>query len=163
MRACTWTGRLAVLSVCALIALGCYPSPLENAESAEFRLPTLDGRRLGPPDLAGQNVVVVFWASWCGPCRVQERILTGFYEENRHRGTEILAVNLGEGEETVREFLRRHPVPFPVLLDPDQALGNRYGVIALPSLFIVDRHGDIVYSRQGLVSASQLEKALPRS
>ncbi len=60
-----------------------------------FRLDTLDGSRLGPPDLRGEVVVVDIWATWCKPCDVQAQILEGLHEEYADQGVSFLALNTG--------------------------------------------------------------------
>jgi thiol-disulfide isomerase/thioredoxin len=147
---------LAALAVAAVVTVvGCAPR-----NPADFRLPTLDGRRLGPPDLRGQVVVVDFWASWCAPCHLQTAILERLREQYASHGVAFLAVNSGEDEETVRRFVADRPFGFPVLLDPAEKLSTRVAVLALPSLMIVDRDGEVSYFRAGIVPEKRLRELL---
>jgi thiol-disulfide isomerase/thioredoxin len=144
-----------VLLLVVGLAAGCAPRG-----KADFRLPTLDGERLGPPDLRGQVVVVDFWASWCAPCHVQTAILERLRQQYGAHGVAFLAVNSGEDEATVRRFVADRPFDFPVLLDPDEELSARLAVIALPSLMIVDRQGEVSYFRAGIVPEKRMRELL---
>jgi thiol-disulfide isomerase/thioredoxin len=134
---------------------GCGPR-----SKADFRLPTLDGRKLGPPDLDGRVVVVDFWASWCAPCHLQTAILEKLRPQYAPHGVEFLAVNSGEDEATVRAFVGDRPFSFPVLLDPQERVSARLGVLALPSLMIVDRDGEVAYFRAGIVPERRMRELL---
>jgi thiol-disulfide isomerase/thioredoxin len=133
----------------------------EAAEGkAAFRLPTLDGKQLGPPDFAGRVVVVDFWASWCAPCHLQTAILERLRPEYSRHGVEFLAVNSGEDEATVRAFVADKPFSFPVVLDSDEKVSMKLGVLALPSLMIVDREGEVSYFRAGIVPEKGMRELL---
>jgi len=126
----------------------------------EFRLKSLDGRALGPRDFPGQVVVVDFWATWCGPCQIQARILESMVGDYKGKGVQFLAANVGEDEATVKSFLQKKPFPYPVLLDPDDAVSSNLGVYALPTLMIVDKKGKISYIQPGVADAPTLRKVL---
>ena len=81
-----------------------------------------------------------FWATWCGPCRVEMPALQKLYEDFAGRGVEIVAVSVDVLPEVVPEFVRRLGLTFPVLLD-GRSLQAQYRVRALPTLFVVDPSG----------------------
>ena len=124
----------------------------------EFKLKTLDGRKLGPTDFPGQVVVVDFWATWCGPCRVQARILEPIYRDYEGKGVQFLAANVGEDEATVQRFVKNKPFPYPVLLDADSAVSTRFGIYALPTLMVIDKKGKIALLKSGLVDGPTLRQ-----
>jgi thiol-disulfide isomerase/thioredoxin len=155
----------------ALLLLGCRDSTAAGgaagtAEGAsvgaapEFRLKTLDGRVLGPKDFKGKVVVVDFWATWCGPCQIQSRILEPLSRDYKGKNVQFLAANVGEDERTVRSFLESKPFPYPVLLDADSAVSNSLGVYALPTLMIIDKKGKISFVQPGLTDADTLRQKL---
>jgi peroxiredoxin len=125
-----------------------------------FQLSSLDGSEHSLSDYSDRVVLIEFWATWCGPCRLQAEILSRLYEEVRSDGVEFLAVSLGEPKSVVEEFVRRDPFPYPVLLDPDETLGYALEVYALPTVMIVDRRGEISYMRPGISDAETLRRAL---
>ncbi len=125
-----------------------------------FRLASLDGRQLGPADFSGKAVLVEFWATWCGPCRMQAEVLAELHRTQRGRDVQFLAVSVGEEEATVREFAQENPFEYPVLLDPGSRVADSFEVMALPTIVVLDRHGRVVLKESGLTDAATIEKAL---
>jgi len=148
-----------VVVVAGLAACGAG-GPAVPGVSADFRLEALDGGRLGPPDFLGEVVVVDFWATWCVPCRAQAAILEELHADYRDRGVRFLAVDVAEDRETVESFVAENPFPYPVLLDPEDRLSIELGLIALPTVMVVDTEGEVVYLEAGLVDRRRLEKLL---
>ncbi len=130
-----------------------YPSP-------DFRLASLDGGEIGPVDYNGDVVIVELWATWCGPCRLQARFLEELHQELDSKGVHFLAVSIGEDEATVREYVERRPFPYPVLLDPEDTLGQRYQILGLPTVMIIDRRGAISFLNTGVSDTARLRQAL---
>ena len=172
---------VAVTAVFAVVALAsgwvsksvAIPSPVTTeappeaatgaagAQQADFRLATLEGgRQLGPPDFAGDLVVIDFWASWCAPCRLQAKFLEQLHEETAGEGVKFLAVNAGESAETVRKYVEKTPFPYPVLLDPEDSLSARYRLFGLPTVMIVDRSGAVSFLETGVSDTDRLRQAL---
>ena len=156
------TRRARPLVLFALLVAACGGGGASEAPAgkAAFRLPTLDGKQLGPPDFPGRVVVVDFWASWCAPCHLQTAILERLRPEYARHGVEFLAVNSGEDEPTVRDFVADTPFTFPVVLDSDEKVSMKLGVLALPSLMIVDRQGGVSYFRAGIVPEKRMRELL---
>lgn len=135
-------------------ALGAqYPPP-------DFRLASLDGPMIGPADYPGEVVLAEFWATWCGPCRLQARVLEQLHEEMEGRGVRFLAIDVGEDEETVRNFVTETPFPYPVLLDPQDSLSARYQVLGLPTVMIINRQGQITFMETGVTPIEKLRSEL---
>ena len=123
-----------------------------GAVAPDFTLRTLDGQDVHLAEVAAAHelVVVNFWATWCGPCRIEMPQLEKSYEDLQKRGVEILAVNAGEDVGTVREYLASRTFHFPVLLDGRQAVVEAWDVQAFPTTVLVDRQGKIVAIHEGL-------------
>ena len=101
-------------------------------------------------DYRGQKVVLVdFWATWCGPCRMTMPGLQSLQDDFKGRGLEILSVDLGESSEQAGGFMRRKGYGFHVLLDPDSAIAAKYGVRGIPTLVAVDKQGVVRKIRVG--------------
>ena len=126
----------------------------------EFKLKTLDGRKLGPADFKGQVVVFDFWATWCGPCHIQARILEPIHRDFHGKGVQFLAANVGEDEATVRGFVKDKPFPYPVLLDEESKVSGNLGVVALPTLMVIDKKGKVSFLQAGVVDGPSLRKVL---
>lgn len=111
---------------------------------------TLEGEDvpLLDPDAEGNLVFLNMWATWCGPCLAEMPAMASLYEELSGNGFSMVAVS-NEDPETVREFLEESPYPFTILLDPENVLGQRFEVIAIPSTFIIDRQGRLALRQTG--------------
>ena len=149
----------------SLLLLGCQDGASAGNGGAmgsqpDFKLKTLDGRKLGPTDFKGQVVVVDFWATWCGPCHIQARILEPIHQDYKGKGVQFLAANVGEDEATVRGFVKDRPFPYPVLLDAESAVSGKLGVVALPTLMVIDKKGKISFLQAGVVDGPALRKVL---
>jgi thiol-disulfide isomerase/thioredoxin len=149
----------------SLLLLGCQDGASAGNGGAmgsqpEFKLKTLDGRKLGPADFKGQVVVVDFWATWCGPCHIQARILEPIHEDYKGKGVQFLAANVGEDEATVRGFVKDKPFPYPVLLDAESTVSGKLGVVALPTLMVIDKKGKVSFLQAGVVDGPSLRRVL---
>ena len=162
-------GGLLVAVVAALFAWrfaapakhdGAAPALAAGQQAPDFTRSTLEGRRVSLADLRGQVVLVDFWATWCGPCKLQAQILEPLYAEYRKRGVEFLSVSVGEDAQTVKEFLRTAPPPYTVLIDPEDSLSADLGIVALPTVMVVDRAGKVAYFNFGIADADTLRRAL---
>ncbi len=117
-----------------------------------FSASTLDGRTVSLSDFRGQkNVVVSFWASWCGPCRMEMPGLVKFYQTH-HNATsdfEILAVSIDEDPKDAQDFAEAQKLNLPVLLDPKSTVADAYQVDGIPTMFVIDKQGKITYGHSG--------------
>lgn len=153
--------RSALLALALLVVAGCGESGREvrvGRRAPELRKEDLAGRSVALSDLRGRVVLIDFWATWCAPCHLQQKILAPLYQEYRERGAEFLAVSLGEDAATVREFVERQPFAYPVLLDPTDELTARLGIQALPTLMIIDRAGRVAYFEPGVADQETLRR-----
>ena len=107
-----------------------------------FRLQDLDGRFVALSDLRGKVVLLNFWATWCGPCRVEMPAMEELYRMFSRKDFEILAVSTdAEGVSITRPFQKKNRLTFPILHDSDYRVGLTYGARSLPMTFMVDRQG----------------------
>jgi len=112
----------------------------------KLELPRLgDGSTLRLSDLAGNVVYIDFWASWCGPCRQSLPMYESLYHKLASRQFRILAVNLDEETADAESFLERHPVSYPVLLDPSGDSARDWSLSVMPSSYLVDAQGRLAY------------------
>ena len=116
-----------------------------------LRLPNLDDEEVDLRDLKGRVVVVNFWATWCPPCRREMASMERLYQAGQAHDIEILAVNIGEDEDTVFSFLGTvEPSPtFQMLLDRDGASMAGWKVRGLPTTYIIDPDGRLAYRAVG--------------
>jgi peroxiredoxin len=135
---------------------------LVDKPAPDFSGLTLDGRSVALADFRGQKkVVVTFWASWCGPCRLEMPSLIQFYKTN-HRDSsdfEILAVSIDEDPRAAADFATAMKLNFPVLVDPDKKIANAYQVEGIPTMFVIDKDGKVIYGRAGYDAAMTFQLA----
>jgi len=118
--------------------------PKQRLPAPDFSLPELGGgwRSLG--DYRGKVVLIHFWATFCAPCLEELPDLEALWQRYREQGLEVLGVAVDRGSErAVREFSVHAGMSFPVLLDPDGVVRNRYEVLALPVSYLVGRDGKL--------------------
>ncbi|NIO06787.1 MAG: redoxin domain-containing protein [Deltaproteobacteria bacterium] len=111
-------------------------------EAPNFRLRDLTGNVVSLSQLRGKVVLLNFWATWCGPCRVEMPMMEQLYRTLPRQEFEILAVSTDpQGAVVTRPFQEDVGLTFPILHDPDMRTGLTYGARSLPMTFMVDRRG----------------------
>ena len=114
-------------------------------------------------DYQGKPVVLNFWASWCGPCKME---MPDFDEKYGEYGDQVhfLMVNLTDGSketvETASAFISEQGYSFPVLFDTDRSGAIAYGVSAVPVTYFIDAEGYFVTYQPGMLSAEALQKGI---
>ena len=118
--------------------------PRIGAPSPPFTLNDMEGRPISLSDYVGKVVLLNFWATWCGPCRVEMPAMESLYQEMKSQGLVILAVSVdAQGTVVTRPFQEAMGLTFPILHDPDYEVGLAYGARTLPITYILDRQGVI--------------------
>jgi len=117
----------------------------------DFVLRTLDGRDVRLSDYRGHVVFLNFWATWCGPCKVEMPAMEQLYRDYRQKGFVILAVSSDpEGATVTKPFRDSLGLSFPIAHDPEMVVSRMYGVRTLPITFLVNRDGVITHQIFGM-------------
>jgi peroxiredoxin len=124
--------------------------PAEPIAAPDLELPDLAGKPVRLRDLRGRVVLLNFWATWCAPCREEMPALQTLARELGPRGLTVVGVNFKESAREVEPFVREHGLEFPMLLDAEGRVSERYQVFALPVTFLVDRRGMLVATVLGI-------------
>lgn len=114
---------------------------------SDFTLPLRSGGTFKLSDHRGKVVVLSFWASWCGPCRLELPALSAF--ATQHPETTFLAVNVDKDPSAAERFLSNLDVKLPIAFDADAVALGAYGVSSMPTMFVVDRKGQVAFQKVG--------------
>ncbi|MDA1312203.1 MAG: TlpA disulfide reductase family protein [Acidobacteria bacterium] len=127
--------------------------------AADFTLKDAEGRDVKLSDYKGKVVLLNFWATWCGPCKIEMPWFVDFQRKYKDRGFSVIAVSLDdEGWEVVRPFTDRFELNFPVVVGSNEMADQYGGIAALPTTFIINKEGQIVISHMGLVGRGEYEE-----
>jgi peroxiredoxin len=127
----------------------------------KFTLSDLKGDKITvPDDFAGKVLVVRFWVDWCKSCAIEMPIMDETYSKYKDRGLVVIAVNVGQTKNVAEAFVTKLKLSYPVVLDTDSAITNKFGVKAVPFTFIVDRKGIIRKRILGEAGKETIEKII---
>jgi peroxiredoxin len=121
--------------------LRAYPS---LTRPPSFEGAAADAGAVSLAKLRGRVVIVNFWASWCAECRPEMADFERLHREHATHGLAVLGVNVREPTPTVRRYAREAEVTFPLVLDPRGVINGLYGVVGLPTTFLIARDGRAV-------------------
>lgn len=155
-------GRLSLWLLPLLLLAGCDTEkrPLAIGEPVPgVAIERFAGGRVQFPDAyRGQVVLIHFWADWCALCRDELLASEALHQRYRDQGLAVLAINLQQSRESVQEYLAGLSISYPVLLDNAGEMAGRYGVAALPLVYLLDRQGRLYTRMLGGASHEQLEQ-----
>ncbi len=166
---------LAGLGLIALIAValilrsyqGVVNDPLDafilppfevNQPAPELTLFDLDGKEVSLSDFRGKVVLLNNWATWCPPCREEMPEFKIYYDKYKDQEFQIVAIEAGDPEDDVRNFVEREGLDFVVLLDPENKSLITFQQYTLPNSFVIDRDGNLRFSWLGAINGPTLEK-----
>jgi peroxiredoxin len=133
--------------------------PLEIGSLAyDFALNDVAGNPVQLSDFTGQPVIINFWATWCGPCRVEMPELEAAYQKYQADGLVILALDQQEPAEDVALFFDELGLSFTAVLDNEGTISELYGVAnVLPTTFFINRAGEVTAIHRGPMTESQID------
>jgi peroxiredoxin len=134
-------GQPAVAELLKRLSLSGYPS---STRPPEFSGLTADGKIVSLANLLGRVVVLNFWATWCPECRPEMPAFEQLHREFAAQGLSVVGMNAREGTEAIREYAKELALTFPLVLDSKGEINAAYGVIALPTTFLIDSNGQVV-------------------
>jgi thiol-disulfide isomerase/thioredoxin len=143
-------------------------SQMRGKVAPPFTLVTLDGKKVSLSDYKGHPVLVNFWATWCGPCKVEMPWFEEFNKQYAAQGLVILGLadDVDAGKDAIAKVATKTGVTYPILLTDgkvQKAYGGTEGMGYLPMSFYVDRNGVVVEETAGLGSKDQIEAHIKKA
>ena len=138
---------------------------MRGKQAPAFALTSLDGKKVSLADYKGRPVLVNFWATWCGPCKVEMPWFEEFRKQYAAQGFEILGLadDVDAGKDVIAKVANKAGVSYPILLTDGKVQTAYGGLDVLPMSFYVDRNGVIVEQTAGLGSKDQIEANIKKT
>lgn len=136
---------------------------IADTPAPQFNLRSLNGETFSNASLSGNIVLLEFWATWCPYCRKDQPAVDAIQSEYAGRGVVVVAVDVGEDESIVRQYLQKNPRSCSVALDESNAVASRFGMGGIPHYVVIDRNGNVVASRSGAIGEQGMRYMLSRA
>jgi peroxiredoxin len=158
-------GGVIVIGVVLALAFAATPNATVGPARigkpiSDFTLTDINGATHKMSDYAGRPVLINAWATWCPPCKAEMPALHDFYLKHKAEGFELLAVNSGESQAAVQQFIDQKGFTFPALLDTNKDVLDGLGVSGLPTSIFVGRDGTVKTIHVGGLTPDAIEKQL---
>jgi peroxiredoxin len=143
---------------------GSAPRLAQSTVAPDFSLEGLDGKTMRLSDLRGKAVLLNFWATWCGPCKIEMPWFVDLQKQYASQGLQIVGVAMDDAsKEDIGKFAKDMGVNYPILIGKE-SVGDQYGgVPALPESFLISRDGKIVDKIIGLRGKADIEEAIRKA
>ncbi len=152
-------GLVLVLAAGALLRA----EPVPATPGPAWKLKDVDGKTVSSDQFKGKVIVVDFWATWCGPCRVE---IPGYIELQKKYGKDGLVI-IGmscdqdkKAAQKVKDFIQKNGMNYPVVMADEDVQAAFGGMDAIPTTFIIDRAGNIRERKVGVVPAAAYEETV---
>ena len=134
---------------------------IDRAEAYYFKGTTIKGQTITLPSIVSKSklIYIDFWASWCGPCRMQNPVLKSIYKKYHSQGLEIISISEDQDENAWRNAVNIDGLNWIQILDIDKKIASRYYVQSLPFGVLVDSKGKVI---EDFVSAGKLKQLIPK-
>ncbi|MGE7759403.1 thiol-disulfide oxidoreductase ResA [Peribacillus sp. NPDC097895] len=134
----------------------------KGSDAPNFVLTDMEGKAHKLSDYKGKGVFLNFWGTYCKPCEYEMPYMQNQYKNFKDQGVEILAVNVGESDYAVNNFITKHDLTFPVMIDKGREVENAYRVDILPVTFLVDKEGKVIDIITGALTEESIQKHMER-
>jgi thiol-disulfide isomerase/thioredoxin len=138
-------------------------SAFRGRPAFDFTLKDLKGRPRSLKSLRGKTVLLDFWATWCGPCRITMPQVAKVHAQYKNRGVEVLSINVGENAQKAGDYIAKNGYAFTTLLDEDRTVATQYRVNGIPTLVVIDAKGNISDYLVGARDEAALKAALTKA
>ncbi|MEO8610059.1 MAG: cytochrome c biogenesis protein CcdA [Chloroflexota bacterium] len=129
----------------------------------DFETVTETGKTTRLSDFRGQVVLLNFWGTWCGPCRVEMPAFESAYDSKKSTRFTILAVNNRDTTDAVSAFRKEFGLSFPLVMDDSAAISKTYGVVSFPSTYVLNQQGVITARHFGALTTEQIQELVTQA
>lgn len=134
----------------------------EKLMALDFSLQMTDGSTFTLLENTDKPILVNYWATWCPPCVREFPDLQEMYETYKEK-MHFVAVNSAETKDVIEAFMKKNKYTIPVPMDSDNRVGIMYGISSIPTTFIVDTDGAIVFAQLGMMTKAQMKQAIEKA
>ncbi len=135
-------GVLSLTPLASKAQLFVFDSPLLNQKAPEFTLNNLKGEKVNLTQYRNnQPTILFFWATWCPHCREQLKEMTKNKDAILGKGIKVLLVDIGEKAPLVSKHVEKNKIGFDVVLDEDESVGEKYGLVGVPTFIFINPQG----------------------
>ncbi|MDQ1238877.1 MAG: cytochrome c biosis protein CcmG, thiol:disulfide interchange protein DsbE [Thermodesulfobacteriota bacterium] len=146
-----WANEIKIVFGCAFVACTLLSSCLSQEapdlgdKAVGFGIQSLEGDQIVYEPISGNVHILYFWADWCPRCEDDFRLMEKLYQQwtKQPNSPVLIAVDVGQTEEHVRNFIKRMNISFPIYMDHEGKLARRFKVKGLPTYFVIDGKGVI--------------------
>lgn len=118
-------------------------------EAPDFELPTIGNYDIRLSDYRGKNIILNFWASWCGPCEMEVPTMKSAYDKLSKIGVVVLAVSIKDSVDNAQSYAKAKDLPWIIPVDPDGVLGTYYNIHGIPTTYFINQKGIITSVKIG--------------
>ena len=134
-----------------------------GSTAPDFELKTVDGKPVKLSSYRGKAVLLNFWATWCGPCKIEIPWLVDFYKQYQPNGLEIVGIAMDSEHDEIPKFVKDMNINYTILEGTENVSDAYGGLSGYPVTFFIDRNGKIVNVVYGLKGHSDLEDDIKKA
>jgi len=138
------------------------PDSMVGETADDITFTTFDGNAVNLKDYRGKVVFLDFWATWCGPCRMEMPHIESLYKELKDAGEVVFIGASNEPQQTIEGWLEKNPYSFKIMMVKPEDAQGKFKVTSIPAGFVIDRQGVIRAHMIGAQSEEQLRAAIEK-
>jgi peroxiredoxin len=152
----TYRSLIAVAALSLLLSGSAFATKVGEV-APDFTRTDFANKQFKLSDHRGKLVLLNFWATWCPPCREEMPLFSKWQREHKGKGLQVIGVSMDDDATSVKEFLAKYPVTYPVVMGDVKLAETFGGVLGLPLSYLIDAQGRVVARYQGEADLAKME------